>query len=367
MDVGAFRPPSTIHRRNSSSRSLLLRFVGNVGVTCDKRALAVKVALVTVALLGVSASAMAGELPAPRSEAAGRRAVLQTFPAGSYTFEVAMDDCASALQGASPGDAHCTFAVRLLDGEKVLDRAAFAQTACGPASPGEATPALTTSRLAKVWSTSDEHCEVDLTAQTVELGAGTTALLVTQLQGFEYRYRSHRLYVPKKGDGTVRLQAAWSVDEDGDATHWSTATAVTHRKVEGGQDVAFVDLTRAPTGVVSRFSMERLHFDPTSSKLTRSRLPDGLTSLFVLQLGKFRSVEELNKARGRCLLRDLVMLRGALFPALKLPTYFLGAVFVTRDDAEAVVASVRECSETRTAAVVEYKSATPRDPNPVKK
>jgi hypothetical protein len=270
------------------------------------------------------------------------RQVLQTFPAGPYQYEVALDDCAQPARK----DAKCTFSVRLLGNEgKVVDRAEFAQTACGPGKPIEPTPALTTDHQAKAWGTSDEHCEVDLSAQTVALGPETVALLVTQLQGFEYRYRSHVLYLPKVAQDGPKLYTAWHVDEDSDATHWSTAIAVKGKGKSGGQDVAFIDAARAPSGVVKKLSAERLHVDATSGRLTRSRLPDATASLFVLQAGRFRSLKAIDKARGRCS-RDLVMLRATVFPRLKVPAFFFGAVFLNREDAEASAAAFDACSET---------------------
>jgi hypothetical protein len=121
--------------------------------------------------------------------ATSQRRVLQSFPAAPYTFELTQDGCPQSARGDSTDESNCTFSVNLVGGGKVLDRVRLAQAGCGPASSTPIRLVLGVDRDAKAWGTSDDNCDTQVAAQTVGIGAQVTALLVTELQGFEYRYR----------------------------------------------------------------------------------------------------------------------------------------------------------------------------------
>ena len=238
------------------------------------------------------------------------------------------------------------FAVRLFGGGKELDRVGLFPPSCGPASPTMATRKLGADRAAMAWETNDEHCDTQIAARTVDLGPTAKALLVTELAGFEYRYRSHTLYLPKGG----ALDTAWRFAEDTGATH-RTAVTVIPGSV-GAQDLAFIEVLRTDRGDAARFKAERLHLDPASGRIVATPLPDASAPLFVLQVGRFKGVEEALKADRNCL-ADLDVLRSKFFARLHLPVVFHGAVFARRADADEAAAALATCSDATKASVVE--------------
>ena len=104
--------------------------------------------------------------------------------------------------------------------------------------------------------------------------------------------------------------------------------------------------------VTTKVTALRLHLDPASGRVARSPLPDPAASLFLLQSGDFKRAEDLHRSRPDCL-RELVVMRARLFPALELPAYFVGALFARRDQAEAVRANLASCSGASPIAIIE--------------
>ena len=133
--------------------------------------------------------------------AARQGQVLRSFQAAPYRYELAVESCTAPARLAPP-DARasaCRFAVSLLDGTKVLDRATLVQPGCGPASPTPVSLTLGADCDANAWNTIDDNCDIDIAARTVKLGTSTSVLLVTELMGSEYRYRSHTMYAARGG------------------------------------------------------------------------------------------------------------------------------------------------------------------------
>lgn len=83
-----------------------------------------------------------------------------------------LESCAGPVRLAPPEAraSACTFAVSLLDGTKVLDRALLAQPGCGPASPNPVSLSLGADRDSNAWNTNDDNCDIDIAARTVKLG-----------------------------------------------------------------------------------------------------------------------------------------------------------------------------------------------------
>jgi len=274
------------------------------------------------------------------------RQVLRSFSAPPYEYELSLENCMPSPRVDSLGGSVCAFALRLLEKGTVRDRVSFFQTGCGPASPASVTRTLGADRESVAWATNDEHCDVEIAARTVDLGPGAKALLVTELQGFEYRYRSHALYLSRKR----KLDELWRHDEDSSGTQWTTTTVIPG--AAGNQDVAFVDTLRNMQGVAAKITAQRLRFDPAAGTVAASPLPDAAAPLFVLQVGRFKSVAEARKARRDCL-HDLDVVRASLFPGLRLPASFLGAVFAGRPEADAAVAALAHCPDASKTSVIE--------------
>jgi hypothetical protein len=289
--------------------------------------------------IGVAAGAVAAAIAAPAG-ATEQRQLLQSFAAPPYAYELALEGCAST-SGDPPAAAPsrpsaCKFVVGLLDGGKVLDRAALPKPGCGPGPPTQVSLTLGADGDAKAW-TSDDTCTADVAARTVKLGANAAALLVTELFGSEYRFRSHVLYLPRAG----KLQRAWHYEDDTLGAHW-TRTAVIAGP-SGIEDVAFVEVARSLTGVTSKITATRLHLDAASGRIVRRPLPDAASSLFLLQFGQFKRPDDA-QGRPECL-HELVVMRASLFPRLALPAFFLGALFARRDEADATLAALSTCAQ----------------------
>jgi hypothetical protein len=131
--------------------------------------------------------------------------------------------------------------------------------------------------------------------------------------------------------------------------------------ISGGHDIAFIDVERAASGVTSALKAERLHLDPSSDSILHSRLPDKSAPLFVLGAGRFSTQKAAERARQSCP-GELVVMRSRVFPGLKLPTYFLGAVLAQHSDAEAARAAFKKCSDGPNAEIIEYPSAGAQQP-----
>jgi hypothetical protein len=208
------------------------------------------------------------------------------------------------------------------------------------------TRTLGADRNAKAWETSDDNCDAEIAARTVQVGPNTTGLLVTQVVGSEYRFRSHALYLVRD----AKLEISWNFDEDELGSHWTTTTVLPG--MDGGQDLAFIDVSRAVIGKPAKVSAVRLRFDPATRHFISRPLPDPAASLFLLQVGRFKRAKDASDARRYCL-HELELLHAGLFPGLKLPTFFLGVVFARRDDAEAALAPLVSCSDAPKASVSE--------------
>jgi hypothetical protein len=326
---------------------------------CRRRGKFLVPALVACALSYPLASprrtaAAAGAIAAA-TVAGSQRQVLRSFQAPPYTYELALESCAAPMRLAPPEAraSACTFAVTLLDGTKVLDRATLAQPGCGPARPTTVSLTLGADRDAIAWNTSDDNCDIDIAARTVKLGPSTSVLLVTELIGSEYRYRSHTMYAARGG----KLEEVWNFHDDFSGAHW-TRTAVV-AGAAGVEDVAFVDLERSMNAVTTKVTAVRLRLDPASGRVARSPLPDPAAPLFLLQSGDFKRAEDVNRSRPDCL-RELVVMRARLFPALKLPAYFLGALFSRRDQAEVVRTDIASCSGATPITIIEIVASKGR-------
>src|SRR5262249_50408707 len=193
-------------------------------------------------------------------------------------------------------------------------------------------------RDAKAWSTDDEHCDIEVAARTVTLGPNATALLVTELRGFEYRYRSHALYLPRNG----ALATLWRDDADTFGIHATTTTVIAGGPE--GQDVAFIDVKRDFTALVRKVSATRLHFDSGKRQIDLHPLPDAPASLFGVRSGNSKSPHDGWISRSPCL-EELMPMQGRLFPGLHLPPFFLGDIYARRDDADAARVELATCSE----------------------
>jgi len=287
-----------------------------------------------------------------------KRQVLRSFPAGPYTYELALEDCSASARPDLSGGSVCVFAVRLFRARSELDRVALFPPSCGPAGATTVTRRLGADRAAAAWATSDEHCDTEIAARTVDLGAAAKGLLVTELAGFEYRYRNHALYLPKDD----KLEVAWSYQEDTGAAHRTTVSVIPGANANANtNDLAFVEVVRTERGEASAVRAERLRLDPASGKIASSPLPDASAPLFILHGAGLKSIGEARAARRDCP-EDFDVLRAKFFPGLRLPKFFLGAVLPLRADADDAAKALAACSDASKVGVVE-RTAIKERPN----
>jgi hypothetical protein len=276
---------------------------------------------------------------AGRARAAEERQVLQSFPAPPYTYQLSLDACPKPPREDGSGGA-CTFGVRLLKEGKVVSSQKLYQPACGPpARPTSSSVELGADLDAKAWGTDDEKCDIRVAARTVTLGPKATGLMVTQLQGFEYPYRSHVLYLPINDD----LVPVWRHDEP-EGGEWSMTSVL-----PAGDDANYVELVvvqRDDRGRASNVRAEQVRQDEVTRQIVSTPLPY-IGPLYVLYVGRFKSPSDAWKhAFGSCL-EDLQVMRAGLFPNLRLPPFFMGAVFARQDDAKAALAKFATCPEAK--------------------
>jgi hypothetical protein len=289
------------------------------------------------------------------ARAAEPRQVLQSFPAAPYIYELSLDACPKPITNDTTGEV-CTFGVRLLKGDKVVSTVRLDKRGCGPpARPTSISMELGADREAKAWWTDDDDCDVRIAARTVTLGPKATGLLVTQVQGFESRYRRHVLYLPINDD----LVPVWRHDEP-EGLEWSMTSVILGSF--GPNDVGFVGVERNDEGWATKVHAERVGQDETTRQIVSRALPDLGGPLFVVYVGRFKSPRDAWKHAiiGSCL-RELEVMRAGLFPGLRLPPFFMGTVFARKDDAEAALAKFGACPEAKGVSGVLVDDGTKQD------
>ena len=192
--------------------------------------------------------------------------------------------------------------------------------------PTPITRTLGADRDALAWRTTDEHCDIEVAAKTVKIApTGAAPLLVTELQGSEYRYpQPHALYLGRDG----KLENVWHEDDDALGMRGTTTTVVPG--AGGAEDIAFIDVSRTIYGVADKIEAQRIHVVPPTGSVSVTQLPDDRVPLFLLQAGAFRDARTAIGLRGECL-RGLDILRARLFSRPEAAArVFVGALFARR-------------------------------------
>jgi hypothetical protein len=292
---------------------------------------------------------LVGALLAPsrlRAAPADEGQILGTFPVGTVSYELAIDRCpvkAPADPSYPPG---CPFVIRLLEADKTLDRVRLYQPPCGSATRTTVDRVLGADPEARAWSTTDEHCQIDIAARTVELAPGIIGLLVTQRAGYEYAYRSHVLYLAESG----KLKSLWNHDEGELGQNWTTTTVIPGVKPHQ-KDIAFVDVRSASEGTSAYVTARRLRFKAAKHRMVESPLPDASTQLFLVKVAVEKG--EGDERAQRCL-RLLDTFEARRFPRMVPAGRFRGAVFVRRADAFAARDELAKCPGIPAPVVLRY-------------
>jgi hypothetical protein len=310
-------------------------------------------AAVIPALTDAGLAAQGSYVDAGHSELPDRnRHVLATFDAPPYVYEIAIlhgapeEDLAHGIRALPDSD---PFVLRLLRSGRAISELVLNQWSCGHTTIVPADRIRGADRQAKAWRTDGEHCDIGVAVQSVGL-AGRPGLLVTQNLGFEYLYSNQYLFLAEDD----QLRTLWNFDES-NTSEDHTTVSVSSGPPSEQQDVVFVHVRRLTTGVASKVSGTRLHFDPTSREVVESPLPDDRLPLQLLVLGKFESAKAAQQKDLRCL-RQLDLLQGKLFPALSTPRYFFGGLFASRAAAEAIAAEVASCVELGPPTILEHRA-----------
>ena len=268
--------------------------------------------------------------------------VLASFPAGTETYELALDAC--GLPPSDPDRRGCPFVVRLAG--KPEERIELSQRSCGgDLSRGEVGRRLSADRRASAWTSSADRCEVQLAARTVELAPGVTGLLVTQLDGQEYQYREHRLLLVAVG----KLRSIWKFEESTGGEDRSSTTVVAAKP--GREAIAFIHVSRSSAGTATKVVAQRLHFDERKRRMVITGLPDARAPLQLIQLGRFETSAQAMDGCPRCLAQYEV-LPARLFPRAKQKGFFLGRLLAT-EDLDAELAYLKGCREAPAPVVLE--------------
>ena len=292
---------------------------------------------------------------APAPEGPLSRQVLATFAAPPYTYEVSIERHGPrpASEDPAPDDwvgGDYPFTVRLLKAGKPIDLIRLFLSGCGPGTPVAIGEVLGADLDAKSWATDDDRCDINFAARSVDLAPQRTGLLLTQIMGSEYRYRSQDLYLAQSD----RLRRIWSHAEP-DTADERTKTRIIAAGEPGRQDVAYIELTRTREAVAAHFAAKRLHLDIATGEIVESPLPDENAALYLVQVGSFNSAKAALRVSSKCL-APFDVWRGSLHPDLRLPRFFNGAMFALRRDAEAAVAGLAACPELPKANIFEQRS-----------
>ena len=272
-----------------------------------------------------------------------RAAVLQTFPADKYSFELVIAPCRSD---------ECPVQVWLRQQGEVVDRFTLPVSADTQQATTEAVDSVWGADVGlKAQATGVESRYVSTAGRTATVAPGKTGLLVTQNFGFEHRKRAHVFLLPSDG----KLAAVWSQQEESGPTWTSTELIPNNNK--GIQDIVDFRGFRDPAeDVPERLDVMRLSWDAASADLRETPLPDRATPLYLASVGTYPTMAEARRARlanGYCLGAYWV-LDAARFPELSGGKAVLGRIYTRREAADGAARSVKECLPAVASSVLRW-------------
>ena len=272
-----------------------------------------------------------------------RAAVLQTFPAGKYSFELVIAPCRSD---------ECPVQVWLRQQGKVVDRFTLPVSAYTRRATTEAVGSVWGADVGlKAWATGVENRYVSTAGRTATVAPGKTGLLVTQNFGFEHPKRAHVFLLP--GDG--KLAAAWS-HQEGSGPTWTSTELIPGNTKDIRDIVNFRGFRDPDEDTPERLGVIRLSWDAASAGLRETLLPDRANPLYLASVGTYPSISEARRARdvnGYCLGAYWV-LDAARFPALSGGKAVLGRIYTRREAADAAARSVKECLPAVASSVLRW-------------
>jgi hypothetical protein len=219
--------------------------------------------------------------------AAGSPNVLERFaahPATARTYQLGIGGCR---------EASCPIEVRLAAGNKVIDTAVLewpASDARAKHAPvdwthGVGDPSASPSGL-RAWTMGEEEQAVSVAARSVRIAPDRSALLVTQLAGFDHLKRRHDLFLV---DGD-RLQRIWSYAEP-PGPHWSSTTVRPSRGK--AEEVVLATGFLSPTDEApDRLEIQKLDWQAATKQVDQNP-----AEAFLVTAGSFASIEQARQMR----------------------------------------------------------------------
>jgi hypothetical protein len=294
-----------------------------------------------VSLTGLLA---AGLMLVPVPAASADR-VLQTFRAGQFLLELGIAECRSS---------ECPIEVRLRRDKRVVDRVALpfaASSQRASIEPVDTTWGADAGR--KAWATGEENNYVSTAARPLRIASRTTALLVSQLAGFDHLKRNHLLLVPRAS----KLVVAWEGREGAGPT-WS-ATEIVGNPGSDRQEVAyFYGFFDPDEDVSERLDVIRLSWNAAAARVRETPLPARTMPLYLLDLGIHDTAVQARNARAAstCLSSYWVLDAGR-FRAGAGGKAIVGRLYARRAAAYEAARSVRRCLPGVTASIVRWTAA----------
>jgi hypothetical protein len=277
--------------------------------------------------------------------AASADRVLQTFRADGLVLELAIAECRSS---------ECPIEVRLRRDRRVVDRVALPFAASSQRASIELVDTIWGADAGrKAWATGEENNYVSTAARPLRIAPRTTALLVSQLAGFDHLKRNHLLLVPRAG----KLVVAWEGREGAGPT-WS-ATEIVGSPGSDRQEVAYFYGFFDPTEVAfERLDVIRLSWNAAAARVRQTPLPARSMPLYLLDLGTHDTAAQAREARAaNTCLSPYWVLDAGRFRAGAGRSALVGALYATRTAADRAARSVRRCLPGVTASVVAWTAA----------
>jgi len=277
--------------------------------------------------------------------AASADRVLQTFRADGFVLELAIAKCRKS---------ECPIQVRLRRDKRVIHRVTLLVTASTQHAKAQAADWLWGADAGrKAWSAGEENYHVSTAARMLRIAPRTTALLVSQLSGYEHLKRNHVLLVPRAG----KLLVAWETRE-GQGPAWSAAEILGSPESDRQEVAYFYGFSEPEEDVFERLDVTRLSWNAAVARMQESPLPAPTLPLYLLDLGTHDSAMQARQARAEnnCL-SSLWILDAGRFRAGADGKALIGTLYATRAAADQEARSVRSCLPGAIASIVTWVAA----------
>lgn len=302
--------------------------------------------LLSLIMIGLMLQSAPAHAMAPKASAAGRAVVLQTFRVGQFALDLAIATCRRS---------ECPIEVRLRSGGRIVDRITLPVAASSQRATAETTDIPWGADAGrKAWATGQENSSVSTAARLLRLAPQTSALLVTQLYGFEHPKRNHLLIVPRVG----KLDIVWKAEE-GSGPTWSATQIIGDPKGTRHEILYLNGFSEPEEDAADSLDAVRLRWDDASSRLRETALPARDSPLYLLNLGIHETIAQAREARSAnsyCLSAHWI-LDASRFRAGASRQAIIGSLYATRASAEAAAGAAKSCLPDVTASVETWTAA----------